>query len=197
MDESASSRDPFHCAARHLYGSHIAHSPCATGTNHGLTGNSAIVAFPAVRLVPAQQLPGPVNVNPILQSLRQGVRRARLRRAAPRPQSPPTSCPNSSAATGALRNGPNDDTQYTRFVATLLTVAELGIRPCEELGWNVRRYIHLPDTAVATRHLTRANLNQRGHQACASIAKPPFCPSTPARPPSRSYTTSGSRSPMA
>lgn len=149
------------------------------------------------RLVPAQQLPGPVNVNPILQSLRQGVRRARLRRAAPRPQSPPTSCPNSSAATGALRNGPNDDTQYTRFVATLLTVAELGIRPCEELGWNVRRYIHLPDTAVATRLLTRANLNQRGHQACASIAKPPFCPSTPARPPSRSYTTSGSRSPMA
>ena len=132
------------------------HSPSATGTNHGLTGNSAIVAFPAVlawsRLSNSH---GPANVNPILQSLRQGVRRARLRRAAPRPQSPPTSCPNSSAATGALRNGPNDETQYTRFVATLLTVAELGIRPCEKLGWNVRRYIHLPDTAVATRLLDK------------------------------------------
>jgi hypothetical protein len=105
-----------------------------------LTGNSAIVAFPAVlawsRLSNSH---GPANVNPILQSLRQGVRRARLRRAAPRPQSPPTSYPSSSAATGAHRNSPNDDTQYTRFVATLLTVAELGLRPCEQLGWNVRR----------------------------------------------------------
>ena len=98
---------------------------------------------------------GPANVNPILQSLRQGVRRTRLSRAAPRPQSAPTSYPNPSAATGAHRNSPNDDTQYTRFVATLLTVAELGLRPCEQLGWNVRRYIHLPDTAVATRLLDK------------------------------------------
>ena len=86
-------------------------------------------------------------MNPILQSLRQGVRRARLRRAAPRP----TSYPNSSAATGAHRNSPNDDTQYTRFVATLLTVAELGLRPCEELGWNDIK-LPLPDGLRTRRH---------------------------------------------
>ena len=144
---------------------------------------------------------GPANVNPILQSLRQGVRRTRLSRAAPRPQSAPTSYPSPSAATGAHRNSPNDDTQSVhtlrcdashrgRARPAPMRTARLERAPLHTPARHRRRHPTLRQAPTLT------SAGTTGKHAPPSQT-PLLCPSAPARPPSRSHRTSSSRSPMA
>ena len=138
-------------------------------------GSSVNVAFSAViTWSKLNNFTNPIVENPMLELLRQGLRRTFLRRTKPQPP----------AITADVvlqlfhrywrlhRDDPTADIQYTRFIAMLLTAVEVGPRPSEELMWNICSYIALPNAAGATLLFinTKNNFNQRGPLARASIA---------------------------
>ena len=138
-------------------------------------GSSVNVAFSAViGWSKLNNYENPVNVNPVLESLRQGLRRTLLRRSVPQP---PAITPDIVLQLFHRywllhHDSPEENIQYTRFVAMLLAAAELGPRPSEEINWNLCSYRRLPNSTGATLQFldTKNNFHQRGPQARASIA---------------------------
>ena len=138
-------------------------------------GSSVNVAFSAViGWSKLNNYENPVNVNPVLESLRQGLRRTLLRRSVPQP---PAITPDIVLQLFHRywllhHDSPEENIQYTRFVAMLLAAAELGPRPSEEINWNLCSYQRLPNSTGATLQFldTKNNFHQRGPQARASIA---------------------------
>ena len=149
-------------------------------------GSSVNVAFSAViGWSKLNNYENPVNVNPVLESLRQGLRRTLLRRSVPQPPAVTADIVLQLFRRYWLlhHDSPKENIQYTRFIAMLLAAAELGPRPSEEINWNYCSYQRLPNDTGATLLFldTKNNFHQRGSQAQACIANPVLpldtCPS--------------------
>ena len=138
-------------------------------------GSSVNVALSAViTWSKLNNFPNPIEENPMLDLLRQGLRRTYRRRAKPQPLAITADIVLQLFQRYWRLHGddPTTDIQYTRFIGMLLTAVEVGPRPSEELNWNLCSYLPLADAAGATLLFinTKNNFDQRGSLACASIA---------------------------
>ena len=138
-------------------------------------GSSVNVALSAViTWSKLNNYPNPVVVHPMLELLRQGLRRTFLRRTKPQPLAITADIVLQLFLRYWRLHGddPTADIQYTRFMAMLLTAVEIGPRPSEELKLSMCSYLPLADASGATLLIidTKNNFHQRGTLACASVA---------------------------
>ena len=138
-------------------------------------GSSVNVALSAVTTwSKLNNYPNPFVKHPMLDLLRQGLRRTFLRRTKPQALAVTADIVLQlfSRYWRLYGDDPTADIQYTRFIGMLLTAVEVGPRPSEERNWKLCSYLPLPDATGATLLFinTKNNFHQRGTLACASIA---------------------------
>ena len=129
-------------------------------------GSSVNVALSAViTWSKLNNFPNPIEQNPMLDLLRQGLRRTFLRRAKPQPLAITADIVLQLFHRYWRLHGddPTADVQYTRFIGMLLTAVEVGPRPSEELNWNLCSYLPLADATGAELLFinTKNNFDQR------------------------------------
>ena len=138
-------------------------------------GSSVNVALSAViTWSKLNNYPNPIEEHPMLELLRQGLRRTLLRRTKLQPLAITTDIVLQlfNRWWRLHANNPTADVQYTRFIGMLLTAVEVGPRPSEEIMWNICSYLPLPNATGATLLFinTKNNFAQRGSLTRASIA---------------------------